>query len=567
MTEGRPSEEKLREFYAQRRFDTPFPDLKKGQLPQELESREGLQVFQGHPREEYATFVEAIHSPEAREAFETVCLICEAVKRAGGKALLVGGAVRDEVLGVATKDFDVEVYGLEPDIVEQIVGRFGEIKDVGKAFGILKLRREGGVEIDVSLPRTDSKIGEGHRGFEVKVDPKMSVADAAKRRDFTFNGLSKDPLTGEIFDPWGGVDDLRHRRLRVTDPERFRDDPLRLLRGAQFVARFGLSVEPDTMKLMREMVPELKEISVDRIRDEWEKLLMRAMRPSMGLEVLNNAGIIDAYYPELAALRGSQQEFEWHPEGDVWIHTLAVVDAAKDIVERNQLDPCAARVVVLAALCHDLGKPPLAQVVEGRVRSPGHDTGGVEPTVAFLTRIGARKKDVEMVSNLVREHIWPTSIYLNQRGLQSRKNRVTAGAFRRLAKRLHPATMEMLIHVVEADGLGTGPFLDPNNPDQLMLRIVDAYGLEAGRWMRATAEEMGIFKEKPKPIISGRELIALGFKPTVKTGQQFGVIMALVEELYAAKGLEKGQIVALLQDCDKSSNSIAIERLRKELEK
>lgn len=566
MPEKHSAPDDARAFYARRKFDTPYPNLRESQLPGEKESREDLRVYQGHSREDFGVFVEAVHSPEARETFETVCRLAEAVKEAGGRALLVGGAVRDEVLGVATKDFDVEVYGLEAAAVEEIVGRFGQIKDVGKAFGILKLSSAGGVEIDISLPRTDSKIGEGHRGFEVKVDPDMSVAEAAKRRDFTFNALSKDPLTGEIFDPAGGIEDLRRRRLRVTDPERFRDDPLRLLRGAQFVARFGLSVEPETMMLMREMVPELKEISVDRIRDEWEKMLLRALRPSMGLEMLNNVGVIDAYYPELAALRGSEQEFEWHPEGDVWVHTLMVVDAAKDIVERNQLDPCAARAVMLAALCHDLGKPPLSQVVDGRIRSPGHDTGGVEPTIKFLTRIGARKKETEMVSNLVREHIWPTSIYLNQKGVQTRKNKVTAGAFRRLAKRLHPATMEMLIHVVEADCLGTGPFLDPDNPDQLLLKTVDAYGLEAGRWMRQMAEEMGIFKEKPKPIISGLELIALGFKPTVKTGQQFGVIMSLVEECYSTKGLEKEDIIEMLRDCDKSNNLIAIERLRARLE-
>jgi tRNA nucleotidyltransferase (CCA-adding enzyme) len=471
------------------------------------------------------------------------------VRDAGGRALLVGGAVRDEVLGMSSKDFDVEVYGLEPEAVEEIVGRFGAIKDVGKAFGILKLVDGEGPEIDISIPRTDSKMGEGHTGFDVKVDPRMSIKDAAKRRDFTFNALSKDPLTGEIFDPYGGVDDLRTRTLRVTDPERFRDDPLRLLRAAQFVGRFGLAAEPETLKLLRDMVPAMKEISVDRIRDEWDKLLLRSVRPSMGLTLLNNIGMVDAYYPELAALRGSEQEFEWHPEGDVWIHTLMVTDAAGEIMRRRQLSGDQARVLMLTALCHDLGKPLTAGFVDGRIRSHSHDTQGVAPTKAFLDRIGTRKKDIEKTVNLVREHIWPTAILLNQRQNADKRGKISAGAFRRLAKRLDPATIEELTYVVEADGLGVGPFLDPNHPEQLLMKTVDAYGLEAGRWVREKAEELGIYKVKPKPFVTGKELIQLGFQPSTTRGETFKIIMDLADDCRDLLGMEQLEVLRVLQEC------------------
>ncbi|MFH1838710.1 MAG: CCA tRNA nucleotidyltransferase [Patescibacteria group bacterium] len=549
----------VQDFYGKRRFDRPPANLKK--VPNKKETLPDLEVHQGYSREEFAVNVEAIHSVEAREAFEKVCRICEAIKEAGGRALLVGGAVRDEVLGIASKDFDVEVYGLEPEEVEKITKKFGKIKDVGKAFGILKLTNESGFEIDISLPRTDSKIGKGHRGFEVKVDPKMSIAEAAKRRDFTFNALSKDPLTGEIFDPFNGIEDLRTRKLRVTDPELFKDDPLRLLRGAQFVGRFGLSAEPDTLKLMQAMAPELQEISPDRIRDEWEKLLLRSVRPSMGLTLLNNIGVIDEHYPELAALRGSEQEIEWHPEGDVWIHTLMVVDAGRDIITRKDLSGDTARVLMLAALCHDLGKPYTAEVKEGRIKSHGHDVKGEAPTRSFLKRIGTRIKDTDKVAALVREHIWPTAIYLNQKHDPGKRNKLTIGAFHRLAKRLDPATLEELTYLAEADCLGVGPFLDPNNPDQLLMKTVDAYGLEAGRWVREMASKLEVYQEKPKRYVSGRELISLGFVPSNKEGEKFGAIIDLADDCRDLAGMEKEELIRLLLD-SKGSVKVAVQKMQ-----
>jgi len=531
--------------YNRRRFDMAESDLRD--LPELMEEKEDYKVYKGMSADEYADYTEKIHSLEAREAFGMVLEVAEAIKDAGGRALIVGGAVRDEILGIAAKDFDIEVYGLGADQVEEIAMRFGSVKDVGKAFGILELQHEGGVELDISLPRTDSKIGEGHRGFEVKVDPLMSIADAARRRDFTFNALSKDPLTGEIFDPFGGVEDLRRHLLKVTDEERFRDDPLRLLRGAQFVGRFGLKASPETIETFKSMVPELAQISKERVREEWEKLLLKSKKPSKGLNLLREIGVVEAYYPELQALIGCEQEFEWHPEGDVWTHTLMVVDSAKELINIYQLKQDKARIVILAALCHDLGKPSTTEFVDGRIRSRRHEQAGMEPTEKFLEKIGARKDDIEKVKKIVGEHLWPKVSYDH--------GSVSDGAFRRLSKRLHPATIEELSYVSEADSLGTGPFFDPENPEQFLLAGLERGGAKAAVWVRERAESIGVNQKKPELSVTGKELIRLGFVPGNREGQRFNDVIRLADECRDLAGMKKEELLAILKN---SGGSIAV---------
>ncbi|MDF1497284.1 MAG: HD domain-containing protein [Patescibacteria group bacterium] len=528
----------IKAMYNRRRFDIAESNLRK--MPELLEEKEDYNVYQGLKPKDYADYVEKIHSIEAREAFEMVLEVATAIKEAGGKALIVGGAVRDEVLGITAKDFDIEVYGLDAEEVERIAHEFGSVKDVGKAFGILKLQHKGGVELDISMPRTDSKIGEGHRGFEVKVDPNMSIADAARRRDFTFNALSKDPLTGEIFDPFHGMDDLREHVLRVTDEERFRDDPLRLLRGAQFVGRFGLKAAPETIEIFRSMVPEMAEISKERVREEWEKLLLKSKRPSKGLNLLREIGVVEAYYPELQALIGCEQEFEWHPEGDVWTHTLMVTDSARELINIYKLKQDKARIVILAALCHDLGKPSTTEFVDGRIRSRGHEQAGMEPAEKFLTKIGGRKDDIEKVAKIVGEHLWPKVSYDH--------GSVSDGAFRRLAKRLHPATIEELSYVSEADSLGTGPFIDPENPEQFLLAGLERGGTKAAAWVREKAKTIGVDQKKPELAVTGKELIKLGFVPSAKEGQRFNDVIRLADECRDLGGMKKEELLAILKD-------------------
>ena len=533
-------------------FQRTARHIPENALLEKIKEDKELMHYRGHDEASFSARLEAEQGLEARAAFETVCTLARAVKEKGGRALLVGGSVRDEVLGVPSKDFDIEIYGLTPAAVEKIIKPLGRVDAIGQAFGILKLTKPGGLDIDISLPRSDSKIGAGHRGFEVKVDPTMSIREAAKRRDFTFNALSKDPLTGEIFDPFGGVKDLHERRLKVTDHERFRDDPLRVFRGAQFIARFGLRSDPETLAIMQSMASDIATLPKERIRDEWEKLLLKSEQPSLGLHTLQEVGIIAPYFPELQALRGTKQEFDWHPEGDVWTHTLLVADSAAAIIRYYGLTGDEARTVMWASLCHDLGKPETTAYMNGRVRSHAHEGAGVEPTRTFLEKIGLDNDTTTKCIAIVRDHLWPTVMYLKH--LQ--KEETSDGAFRRLARRIHPATIAELTYVAEADHRGRGPFVDPAHLEQFLLP--DPYA--AGAWVRKHAQELAIYKETPKPILQGRDLIGLGFQP----GKEFGRVIALAEDLRDQKNWPHEQILALLADTD--SLAACIRKLTQALE-
>lgn len=530
------------------RHRRPSPKIPEKQLPKKgknaeeqffgvsdpfVEGKEKFKVFHGLSREAYGKREEDREGKEAKEMFERVCKIAEAVKAIGGRALLVGGSVRDEILGMPSKDFDLEIYRVEPEKLKQLIQKFGKVDLVGKAFEVIKIT-DGEMDIDVSIPRHDSKTGPGHKNFLIEVDPNMSIKEAGRRRDFTFNALSKDPLTGEIFDPFNGVEDLRTRTLRVTDPELFKDDPLRVMRGAQFIGRFGLQPEKASMKLFREMVPSLSELPKERMCEEWNKLLLKSERPSLALQSLFDMGVIESLYLELLATSGTPQEFEWHPEGDVWVHTLMVVDAAKNVCRQEKLGKEEAQVVMMAALCHDLGKPQTTEFKDGRIKSQGHEPAGEEPTKVFLRKIGATKELEQKVVPLVKEHLWPGTTY--RRHLAGEE--VSPGVFRRLAKRIWPATIAELTYVAESDNRGRGPFSDPKNPDQFVL--TEPY--EAGKWVREEARRLGVEREMPKPILLGRDLIKLGFK----AGKEFSEPLNLSEQLRDEKNMTHEDVIALI---------------------
>lgn len=510
----------------------PLRDLKPHELPQEKESTEEFKIFRGLSREVYGNRAEKKQGKEAREMFERVCSIAEAIREKGGRALLVGGSVRDEILGLPSKDFDLEVYGIPPDRMEEALKPFGKMDLVGKAFGIIKIT-DGGMDIDVSIPRRDSKV---HEDGEVHVapDPDMSIREAAKRRDFTFNALSKDPLIGDIFDPFNGIEDLRTRTLRVTDTELFKDDPLRVMRGAQFIGRFGLKVDPPSMKLFQEMVPLLHKLPKERFYQEWNKLLLKSERPARALQALFDMGVIETVYPEFFMTKGTPQEFEWHPEGDVWVHTLMVVDEASRICKQEHLDEDTTETIMLASLCHDLGKPKTTQQKEGRWRSQGHEPAGEESSREFLKKIGTSKEREQKVVALVKEHLWPGTMYR----LHKEGNQVSDGTFRRLAKRLFPATITELTYVAQADHQGRGPFADPDEKDQFLLPP----DYPAGKWVRSQARRLGVEKEPPKPILLGRDLIGFGLKP----GKEFGELIKLSEQLRDDQNVTQETLLELL---------------------
>jgi tRNA nucleotidyltransferase (CCA-adding enzyme) len=486
---------------------------------------------------------------EEAGAFEKVVDFARAVEAAGGKALLVGGSVRDELMGIPPKDYDIEVYNIPPERLRELARSFGDVNEVGAAFGILKVR-VGDIDIDVSLPRRESKTGRGHRDFAISADPYMSVKEAARRRDFTFNSLAKDILTGKIYDYFGGIRDIEQRILRVTDEERFRDDPLRVLRGVQFVGRFGLKVEDRTASIVREMRGELKYLPKERLREEWIKLFLKSRKPSLGLQAAMEWGIFHEMHPEVIELIKTPQDPEWHPEGNVWIHTLMVVDEAAKIIEEERLKGEGALIVMLAAFCHDFGKPYTTREVEGKIRAHGHEEAGMEPASRFLASIGIEASLREPVVKLVVEHLKPSMLYVQE---VLRGEKVTDGAIKRLAKRISPATLKQLTYVAKADHLGRGPFVDPREPEKSLMPL----DYPAGNWLLERAAALGIYETKPMPVLFGRDLIAFGFQQ----GPLFGEVIRAAERRHE-EGFTRDQILDLIYQHKSRSLEEIVEILR-----
>jgi tRNA nucleotidyltransferase (CCA-adding enzyme) len=426
-----------------------------------------------------------------KDALQKVDQLSHRVKDKGGRAMLVGGCVRDELMGVEPKDWDLEVYGIDPPELREMLDSFGKVDVVGDAFAVYKL----GSDLDVSIPRRERKSGKGHRGFVVEGDPEMSFEEACSRRDFTINAILKDPLIGEIVDPFDGRSDIDKGVLRMVSKDTFAEDSLRVLRGIQFAARFRFEIESQTADLCKQTV--VTDLPKERIRGELEKLLLLAEQPSIGLKLLYELGVVDQIFPELKSLVGVPQEAEWHPEGNVDVHTMMVADEARKLID--DLDHPRKVTVMLGAVCHDLGKPPTTEFVDGRVRSRGHDEAGVEPTVSFLDRLGIYTLDGYDVRNqviqLVRYHLLPGEWY-------KAKTPVSDGAFRRLARKVET---DLLYRVAKADSLG-------RNPDWLPEE--KRFGSEAQEWFIEKVRNLHVEKKAPDVILMGRHLLELGLEPS-----------------------------------------------------
>jgi tRNA nucleotidyltransferase (CCA-adding enzyme) len=427
---------------------------------------------------------------------EKVLELARQVQLAGGRALLVGGCVRDQLMGAQPKDWDVEVYGVEPARLRALLERFGRVDAVGEAFTVYKV----GNDLDVSLPRRERKSGRGHRAFVIEGDPAMTIEEAAKRRDFTINAILEDPLTGEIIDPSGGRDDLKNKTLRAVSADTFIEDSLRVLRAAQFAARFEFDVEPETVKLCRSI--DLTDLPRERIWGEMEKLLLRAQHPSIGFKWLEEFGAFDQLFPELKALIGVPQQKEWHPEGNLDVHTWLVVDRAREMID--DLPYPKQVTVMLAALCHDFGKPATTKFEEGKIRSRGHEEAGVAPTETFLERLNIHTLDGydvrSQVIALVRDHLKPGEFY-------KKRDEVGDGAFRRLARRCE---LELLYRVSKADSLGRNADWIPRE---------QWFTAEAQDWFIERAHELDVQERAPAPILMGRHLIEMGIKPGPRMGE------------------------------------------------
>jgi tRNA nucleotidyltransferase (CCA-adding enzyme) len=441
--------------------------------------------------------------------------IALAVRGAGGRALFVGGWVRDRLMGRASANIDIEVFDLPADRLRALLESLGRVDAVGASFQVFKAG-----DIDVSLPRRDSKSGRGHKGFEVTGDPSMTVAEAARRRDFRVNAVLWDPLTDEYLDPYDGRGDIERRVLRVVDPVTFPDDSLRALRAIQFAARFDFALDEEAKALCRAMA--LDDLPAERIWGEIEKLLL-APRPSIGLALALDLGIVATLWPELLALDGCPQEPEWHPEGDVWVHTLQVVDQVRtridDLPRPQQL------AMMLGAVCHDLGKPGTTRFSDGRIRSLDHEEQGVAPAMALLDRLNVHTIDGydvrAQVAGLTAQHLKPGAWY-------KVRDEVGDGAFRRLAAKVD---LELLARLAKSDCLGR----EPGNFD-----------CTAMDWFLERARRLGVEHKPPGPILLGRHLLELGLTPGPRVGeilktvyeqQMDGAVTTLDDAIAAARRL------------------------------
>ena len=423
--------------------------------------------------------------------------IAEQAAERGGRSFYVGGFVRDRLMGRENKDIDMEIHGLAPDAVAEILDSLGQRLDIGRSFGIFGLR---GYSVDIAMPRKEKLRGIGHRDFEVTVDPFIGTEKAAVRRDFTVNALMQDVLTGEIVDHFGGQEDLKRGRLRHVSDESFGEDPLRVLRAAQFAARFEFSVAEETVEICRGM--RLDALSRERIEGELKKALLKADKPSIFFETLRRMDQLSVWFPELEALIGVRQSPKHHAEGDVWTHTMMVVDAAAGLREQ-----CARPMgLMLAAVVHDVGKAVTTEFIRGDFHAYGHEVKGLPLAEAFLARITNEKKLIEYVLNLAANHMRPNTA-------------AGAGSSVKSTNRMFDEVIdpEALILIALADERGRITAYPSPAPDAFL------------------RERLAVYREyMARPAVMGRDLMEAGLTP----GGDFSEILSYAHKLHLA-GVEK----------------------------
>ena len=415
--------------------------------------------------------------------------ISDALQERDAQAIVVGGSVRDHFLELPIKDYDVEVYGLEKlEELEEILLQYSSVNLVGKSFGVLKFVYEG-EEYDFSFPRTEKKVSLGHQGFDIKCDGAMSFKKASLRRDFTINAMGYNIEKGEFIDPYNAKKDREENVLRHISDDTFTEDPLRVYRAIQFSARFGYNLDETTFRLCKKMVEEgmLDELAKERIYVEFKKLLLKSPKPSIGFKLMRELGIIERYYPELFAIFDVPQSKVWHPEGDVWVHTLMCVD---EMVKLKTGEEKHDLKMMFGVLCHDLGKATHTQIKPDRISAIGHEKAGLKPTESFLYRLTDEHDFIKSILPLVEHHLAP-SIYFRS----GAKN----ATIRRLSTKVN---IEELVTVARADFLG-------RTTEASLSGIY-----EGGDWLLAKAKELDVYNKAPKALIQGKDLIQLGLNPS-----------------------------------------------------
>ena len=439
----------------------------------------------------------------------------------GARPILVGGCVRDHFLNIPVKDYDVEIFGIDSlETIQKSLEKFASVKMVGKSFGVLTLRVNE-YDFDFALPRIEKKIGNTHQDFEIITNANLSFKEAAIRRDFTINAIGYDFCTKDFLDPFNGINDLKNRVLKYIDDKTFIEDSLRVYRAIQFSARFDFSLDEKTFELCQKIVQnnELYFLPKERIYEEFKKLFLKSSKPSIGFELLKDLGVLK-YFPELKALISCVQDPIYHPEGDVWIHTMMCLDELSRILkEENIVDEYRKLYLFYAILCHDFGKPFCTKEINGKITSHKHESLGIEPTISFLSKLTNEKKFIEIVSSLVKNHLIPFQLYLAESSLK---------AIKRLSLKVN---IEDLCLVCLADCLGR-TILDKEKCPK------------ATFWVLNKAKELDIHNEPIKPIVQGRDLIELGFKPSDK----FKEILEFAFDLQIDENMKKNEIIKKIME-------------------
>ncbi len=414
-----------------------------------------------------------------------LAVLFKRLQKAGVRPVVVGGFVRDALLGVPSKDIDIECFHAATlaDVSRALNG-LGTVNEAGKSFGVLKLSFSG-FDIDLSLPRTEKTTGHGHRAFDVTTFSHFDFTAAARRRDFTVNAIGYDPATKRLLDPFGGIGDLEGHRLRCVDPDTFVEDPLRLLRAVQFAARFELMPEKRLLKLARRMMQDgaLRNLPKERIFEEFKKLLLKAKRPSIGFEVMDSM-FVTPFFPVLHALHQVPQDPLNHPEGDVFTHTLMALNV---MASQRPKDEKKALALMFAVLCHDMAKPQTTRLINKRIKAPGHEKLGVRQAERFLRQLSDESRLLRSVKTLVRLHAEPKRLFGIGAG---------DGAVRKLSTQVN---ITELVAVARADFLG---------------RSGSHARCPHCEWLLEKAHKLGVAEHPPAPLLHGRDLIALGLKPS-----------------------------------------------------
>jgi putative nucleotidyltransferase with HDIG domain len=400
-----------------------------------------------------------------------------ALREAGHTAFLTGGCVRDLLLGRRPKDFDVATSA-RPD---ELLRLFPEADQVGAHFGVVLVRNDQ-AQIEVATFRSDLQYDDGRRPVAVhfETDPRQDVI----RRDFTINALLLDPASGEVLDFTGGRADLDAKMIRaIGEPEsRFREDHLRLLRAVRFAARLGFEIEERTFSAVRGLAPLIRSVSAERVRDEIARILTEG-GARRGLELLDATGLLREILPEVAAMQGVEQPPEFHPEGDVWIHTLKMLEGLRE----------PSLTLALGVLLHDVGKPPTFRVAE-RIRFDGHVEKGIEIAHSILTRLRFPNQIVGAVEALIGNHMKFMEV-----------------------PRMRESTLKRFMRL-------------PDFEEHMALHRLDCLsshgGLDNYEFVRRKQREVPVEELKPTPLLTGRELIAAGYRP----GPMFGIVLSEIED-------------------------------------